>query len=129
MNRSRKIAAAACVAVAAGLSACSTARVYDTPGGIYADEAGRELFFYRYAASDPQRYPCSAECSAAWTPLYAGIYDVARGSFGIMVRADGAWQWAYRGHPIYLYAGRMAALAEDPQMRDGLWAPLTSSVE
>jgi predicted lipoprotein with Yx(FWY)xxD motif len=127
MSRSRKAAAAACIAVAAGLSACTTARVYSGPGGLYTDEAGRELFFYRYGAAEAQRFPCAAECSPAWTPLYAGYYDVAHGDYAIMVRADGNWQWAYRGRPIYVYSGRMLALAQDPQMRSGLWAPLTSN--
>jgi len=115
------------VALAAALSACTTAPAYPTPGGLYANEWGRELFMYRYSAAEAAHFPCGAECSSAWTPLYAGPYDIAMHEFTIMVRDDGNWQWAYHGHPIYFYAGRIAWLAQDPQMRAGLWAPLTHS--
>jgi len=122
-------------AVGAGLAAivlaaaggCTTVPVYETSGGLLANEWGRELFFYRGAAPEAQGFGCGAECSAAWTPLYAGPYDVARHDYTILVRDDGNWQWAYRGLPIYFYSGRMTALAQDPQMRAGLWVPLTRS--
>ena len=40
------------VALAAALCACTTARVYSTTGGLYANDAGRELFLYRYSAPE-----------------------------------------------------------------------------
>ena len=107
------------------LSACgSTAPAYVAPGGVYANDWGRQLFIYRSDPGEASRYPCGPECSPAWTPLYAGIYDRAGGDFTILTRDDGNWQWAYRGQPVYFYAGRIRALAADPQMTAGLWMPI-----
>lgn len=118
---------AASAALAGLLSACGTAPVYVGPGGVYANDRGRELFVYRSDARDADRFPCGAECSPAWTPLYAGdVFEYAEGDFSILVRDDGNWQWAYRGQPVYFYSGRMRALGDDPQMKAGLWTPLAS---
>jgi predicted lipoprotein with Yx(FWY)xxD motif len=118
------------IVLAGVLSACgSTAPVDVTRGGLYVSDLGRELFVYRYDTSDASRYPCAAECAPAWTPLYAGRYDRGGRDFTILVRDDGNWQWAYRGHPVYFYAGKMRALAADAQMSAGLWVPLVQGTQ
>ena len=127
MPRTGTFIAATAVALAASVSACSTAPVYPAGNGIFVNSWGRQLFLYRYDAAEAQHYPCGPECSPAWTPLFAGGYDVPFRDFRIMVRDDGNWQWTYRGNPIYFFSGRIVAMSQDAQVRAGLWEPLTGS--
>jgi len=46
-----------------------------------------------------------SDCARLWRPLEAGEIASPAGDFTVIVRSDGITQWAYRGHPLYLFDG------------------------
>jgi predicted lipoprotein with Yx(FWY)xxD motif len=49
---------------------------------------------------------CTGSCLALWPFLAANSSAQAQGNLSVISRSDGAGQqWAYQGHPLYLYAG------------------------
>jgi len=48
---------------------------------------------------------CNAECLRSWRPVPAGEVAVARGDWTVFERAPGVKQWAYKGKPLYTFAG------------------------
>src|SRR5262249_452884 len=49
---------------------------------------------------------CTTEpCSAHWAPFEAAQLAKPRADFTVIHRDDGIYQWAYKGRPLYAYAG------------------------
>jgi predicted lipoprotein with Yx(FWY)xxD motif len=48
---------------------------------------------------------CIGECLAHWQPFLAPTNAVAAGNWTIVVRDDGARQWAYQGYALYTFDG------------------------
>ena len=48
---------------------------------------------------------CNGPCAALWPPAMAAADAKPEGDFTIVVRDDGARQWAYKGKPVYTYTG------------------------
>jgi predicted lipoprotein with Yx(FWY)xxD motif len=46
-----------------------------------------------------------AVCGTNWKPLLAGQLANDMGDFSVIDRTDGVQQWAYKGHPLFSYAG------------------------
>jgi len=58
-------------------------------------------------------------CADVWPPLFApsDTDNNLADDFTIVVRQDGAYQWAYKGMPLYLFAGR-TGITEDSAAGD-----------
>jgi len=54
--------------------------------------------------SSPAPSACSGECAQTWTPLIAPPEAKPAGDWTTVARDDGKPQWAWKGHPLYLYA-------------------------
>lgn len=49
---------------------------------------------------------CTGSCLALWPFLVANSGAQPQGNFTVITRSDGGGQqWAYQGHPVYMYAG------------------------
>lgn len=48
---------------------------------------------------------CTGECTKTWKPLAASADDQSSGYWDVVARDDGSKQWAYRGFPVYTFAG------------------------
>lgn len=46
---------------------------------------------------------CNGDCAGLWPPLKAGSSARPSDNFGIIVRADGGRQWAYKGQALYTW--------------------------
>ena len=83
-----------------------------------SDGAGRSLYFFSQdtqgtATSDPVSACTSAGCLANW-PLFlasAGVVPsaLATADLTVFTRPDGQRQSAYKGHPLYFFAGDATA--------------------
>lgn len=51
---------------------------------------------------------CSGECTRTWLPLQAPDAARSTGYWSVVARDDGSKQWAYKGFPLYSYAGDQA---------------------
>jgi predicted lipoprotein with Yx(FWY)xxD motif len=68
----------------------------DAGGTALASPEGLALYVFD---ADPARPP------PGWRPLEAGAIASSSGDFTVIARHDGITQWAYRGHPLYLFEG------------------------
>jgi predicted lipoprotein with Yx(FWY)xxD motif len=71
-------------------------------GAVLMTGAGKALYTYR-----PQgvtKAACLGDCLAAWRPMLAPAISQAHGDWSI-VQGAGGGQWAYRGKPLFTYAG------------------------
>jgi predicted lipoprotein with Yx(FWY)xxD motif len=71
--------------------------------GRLASADGRTL--YTFDKDTPGRSRCAAACLAAWPAFTAADPAKAGADFSIVTRDDGVQQWAYRGMPLYFFAG------------------------
>jgi predicted lipoprotein with Yx(FWY)xxD motif len=63
---------------------------------------------YKYTKDGKNKSACTGDCVRNWAPLKASAVAVARGDWTIVERGDGIRQWAYKGTPLYRYAGDLA---------------------
>ena len=99
MKRSAMLGAIALV-FAAAAAAAEPARIAN---GVMVDQAGFTLYSFDKDASGKSN--CNGGCAAAWPPAIAPAGAGASGDFTVVARDDGARQWAYRGMPLYRFAG------------------------
>lgn len=106
--RSRLLA----LAGAAALTACVSSGAQSVPpaltlakangGYLLTDIHGMTL--YTFDLDMPGQSNCHGECAAKWPAVLASGYQAAQGDYSVIKRDDHAWQWAYKGQPLYLYA-------------------------
>ena len=93
------LAAMTVFAAAAPASAQAPAKMAD---GVMTNTAGMTLYTFDKDAGG--KSACNGPCAANWPPLMAGADAKASGDWSIVVRDDGAKQWAYKGKPLYLWS-------------------------
>lgn len=64
---------------------------------------------------------CNDGCAVKWPPLEASNRARASGDFGIIVRADGARQWVYKGQPLYTWINDSEAGQTTGDGVKGVW--------
>ncbi len=94
-------------AVALALAACATMAA---PGpakmsnGMLVGANGMTLYTFDRDAVNAGKSACNGACATLWPPLTASAADQPSGAWSVIVRDDGARQWAYKGKPVYFYA-------------------------
>ncbi len=72
-------------------------------GKILVDDAGMTLYV---SGSDPVgRSSCYADCARNWPPATAPDDARTDGDLAVIARNDGSRQWAFKGRPLYRWAG------------------------
>ena len=91
------------------------------PGGkVYADVNGRTLYTFDRDTS-PGKSNCDDSCAQIWKPLAAAWLANGAGDWSVIVRADGGKQWAYKGKPLYTFAGDLKVGDTNGDGMDGNW--------
>lgn len=70
-------------------------------GKVLTDEKGMTL--YIFDKDSDGKSVCNGPCAANWPPLMASGDAKTDGSYTIIIRDDGAKQWAYKGKPLYTW--------------------------
>ncbi len=71
-------------------------------GGMLVDHAGMTLYTFDKDAGGKSM--CNGECAKNWPPLMVKANDEpAKGKWSVVMRDDGAKQWAYDGKPLYTF--------------------------
>lgn len=97
-------------------SALPAAQAISETGDVFTSETGLSLYFF---ANDEQSTSnCNAEdtapaggsadpesCAGRWPPLLAPASAVGEAPFTLVQRTDQTMQWAYKGFPLYTFAG------------------------
>jgi predicted lipoprotein with Yx(FWY)xxD motif len=73
--------------------------------GMWVNTAGMTLYTFDKDVAASGKSACNGPCAALWPPAAAGADAKAEGDFTLVVRDDGARQWAYKGKPVYTYSG------------------------
>ncbi len=86
-----------------------------TLGETLADARGFTLYFQSKEAD------CVQVCRQTWTPFAAPFLGNSMDDWSVTIRPDGIHQWAYRGHPLFLYEGDIVARETNGQGQGGVW--------
>jgi predicted lipoprotein with Yx(FWY)xxD motif len=96
------------------------------PAGLYlTGRSGRAL--YLWVADTNGRSHCSGACAGNWPPLTARSTPNVTGSvnqadLSLIDRSSGIKQVAYKGHPLYYFAGDSGAGMTNGEGSDGFGA-------
>ena len=107
------------ILLAASIVAASAAVQADP---VATEAHGQTLYLYK--GDRPGVSACSAGCARAFPPYEASMQARAHGDYGIIRRDDGHLQWAYKGHPLYRYAGDTAPGQHGGENAGGNWSVL-----
>jgi predicted lipoprotein with Yx(FWY)xxD motif len=72
---------------------------------VFADEKGMTLYSHAANAGDAA---CADECLTQMLPALAPKGAMSIGDWSHLSRADGTWQWVYRGAPLFGFKGDTA---------------------
>lgn len=67
------------------------------------DPKGMTLYTFDKDVAGSGKSTCNGGCAALWPPAMAAASDQPAGAYTIVMRDDGARQWAYKGKPVYTY--------------------------
>jgi len=73
--------------------------------GMWVNTAGMTLYTFDRDVAASGKSVCNGPCAALWPPAVAAADAKAEGDFTLVVRDDGARQWAFKGKPVYTYSG------------------------
>ena len=114
----------AAIAVAA-LSA--QANPTQVSNGVMASKEGKTLYTFDKDAAGKSN--CSGGCATAWPPFVVANPALAGGDFSIVKRDDGAGQWAYKGKPLYFFAGDTKPGDVNGDNQGGVWHVIRSEAK
>ncbi len=86
---------------------------------VFADTKGKAL--YTFDKDAPGTSTCLGECAAIWSPFLAPANAKPAPDWSVIIRNDGARQWAHEGRPLYTYAEDKALGPADGHNIDGVW--------
>ena len=104
-------------------STATVMKVKTAIGPVLADSKG--LTLYWFSKDTRMTSACTGGCATAWPPLVgkpmAAMGVRLTGKLGTITRAGGILQATYKGHPLYTYAGDMAAGQTKGNGVGGVW--------
>ncbi|MBK6006405.1 hypothetical protein JJB11_09905 [Ramlibacter ginsenosidimutans] len=71
--------------------------------GMLVNAKGMTLYTFDRDVANSGKSNCNGDCAVKWPPHMAGAYGQAHGDYTIVVRNDGARQWAFKGKPLYTW--------------------------
>jgi predicted lipoprotein with Yx(FWY)xxD motif len=90
-----------------------------THEGVMTDLEGKTL--YTFDKDAPGRSNCAGDCLAKWPAFMARAEARESGNFTLVARAEGGKQWAFKGKPLYYFAGDQAAGQRNGNGIGGVW--------
>ncbi len=79
--------------------------VAEAAGQVIVDTHGLPLYLYDGDVKSGKVQCGNTACAPEWRPLTTGQLSNPIGDFTIVSRDDGIQQWAYKGNPLFTYAG------------------------
>ncbi len=87
--------------------------------GYVRDVAGRAL--YVFGQDTAFQSNCNGDCNQSWPAFLASGEVPSHPQLTVIKRSDGALQWAYRGRPLYYFAGDRDASDMNGDGAGGVW--------
>ncbi len=101
------------------LSLAAQANPTIASNGVLASKDGKTLYTFTKDAAGKSN--CSGGCATAWPPFIVANPALAGGEFSIVMRDDGAQQWAFKGQPLYFFAGDTKPGEMNGEASGGVW--------
>ena len=95
--------------------------------GMMISKDGKTLYTFDKDAAGKSN--CNGGCAAAWPPFIVANSALAGGDFSVTKRDDGASQWAYKGKPLYFFAGDAKAGDANGDNEGGVWHVIRSDAK
>ncbi len=105
MPRSRAFAALVVLLSALAAPFAQAEPAAKMANGMWVNASGMTLYTFDKDVAASGKSMCNGPCAALWPPAAAAADAKPDGEFTIVVRDDGARQWAYKGKPVYTYSG------------------------
>jgi len=80
-----------------------------TVDGLLVNSSGMTLYTFDKDTAGNGKSVCNGPCAELWPPVAAAADAMPEGDMTIVVRDDGAKQWAHKGKPVYLFKSDMKA--------------------
>jgi predicted lipoprotein with Yx(FWY)xxD motif len=96
-----------------------------TQNGIMTDTAGNTL--YTFDKDAPGKSNCAGDCLKKWPAFIAKPEAGETGDFSLIGRTDGGRQWAFKGKPLYYFAGDQAPGQRNGEGVGGVWHVIDAS--
>lgn len=87
--------------------------------GVVTTPDGRSL--YTFDKDGAGKSTCYGGCATAWPPFLASDANRVGGGYSVVARDDGSRQWAYKGMPLYLFAGDARPGDAKGDKQGGVW--------
>jgi predicted lipoprotein with Yx(FWY)xxD motif len=100
--------------------ALEAGRAVETAPGYFTDADGLTLYSFDGDAK-AGKPGCIADCAVGWPPMWASADAHSVGDWSVVVREDGASQWAYEGRPLYRSAKDSKPGETNGNGVDGMW--------
>ncbi len=106
-------------------SACTWLQPLERPAVFQIDQlvdaSGTSLYTFDRDVAYSGNSLCDPSCEKSWRPFLAAKESRRIDDFALIGRADGSRQWAYRGKPLYRYAGDVQPGDVKGDGIDNLW--------
>ncbi len=89
-------------------------------GGKYVFRTDDSHCIYVSDADKPGQSLCEGACAVQWKPVPAPSAARATGDWTVVTRKDSYKQWAYKGRPVYTFAGDTSPVPKGDGV-DGVW--------
>jgi predicted lipoprotein with Yx(FWY)xxD motif len=89
-------------------------------GKTLVDADGMTLYTFDRDKT-PDKSACSGKCAVNWPPFTASPDAKTTGDWTVILRDDGAKQWAYKGKPLYKWMDDHKPGDVDGDGRNNVW--------
>lgn len=92
--------------------------------GVIGNREGRSL--YTFDKDSAGKSNCNGGCASAWPAFTVANPALADADFTVIKRDDGTQQWAFKGMPLYFFAGDSKPGEVNGDKQGGVWHVLRS---
>lgn len=87
--------------------------------GVVGNREGRSL--YTFDKDSAGKSNCNGGCASAWPAFSVANPALADADFSVIKRDDGTLQWAFKGMPLYFFAGDSKPGEVNGDKQGGVW--------
>ena len=92
--------------------------------GILVNGAGMTIYTFDKDVAGSGKSSCNGECATMWPPVPLTVTWI-ESPYSIVTRDDGSKQLAYKGRPLYLFAGDTRPGERKGDKMNGVWHVVT----
>ena len=99
---------------------CAMAQPVNVSEGILVNGEGKSIYTFDKDVPGSGKSNCTGGCAKMWPPVPLTV-EWIESPYSIVTRDDGSRQLAYKGRPLYLYAGDAKPGERKGDKKNGDW--------